>query len=177
MMWRHIRRDVTAPCIWPIARRPSARGSLFLLSPLVGEGGRGAKHRGRVRGSGPSIDRAPSSGAIADAKHRRSKNGGRRPPIATFSHRGEGKETQPIQFSNSRHSPPSLRAKRSNPSCGTESVDCFVASLLAMTTSRHTSAISRRYAPELCLIHPPSLPEGAGNAGCLAHPQPRVRMG
>jgi hypothetical protein len=33
---------------------------------------------------------------------------------------------------------PSLRAKRSNLSCGEESVDCFVATLLAMTThERH----------------------------------------
>src|SRR5450631_2102128 len=34
----------------------------FFPSPLVGEGGRDAKHRGRVRGYGLSMDRNPSSG-------------------------------------------------------------------------------------------------------------------
>src|SRR5260370_10316343 len=54
----------------------------------------------------------------------------------------------------------------------TVTMDCFVATLLAMTLKRE-SAFSRRDAPELCMIHPPS--EGVGNAGCPMHPQPRVR--
>src|SRR5258707_7974230 len=37
----------------------------------------------------------------------------------------------------------------------------------------HTSAISRREAPELCMKLRPI--EGAGNAGRSLHPQPRVR--
>ncbi len=37
---------------------------------------------------------------------------------------------------------------------------------------KHTFAFPRRVAPELCLNVPPK--EGAGNAGCPMHPQPRV---
>jgi hypothetical protein len=55
-----------------------------------------------------------------------------------------------------------------------ERMDCFVASLLAMTANGHSSAISRRNAPELYTNLPPK--EGVGNAGCPVHPQPRVRM-
>jgi hypothetical protein len=67
---------------------------------------------------------------------------------------------------------PSLRATRSNPSCSKVSVDCFVAAL-AMTKT-HTAAFPRHTAPESCQQRPPQKPEGVGNAGCQAHPQPRV---
>jgi hypothetical protein len=40
---------------------------------------------------------------------------------------------------------------------------------------RHTSAISRRDAPELCMMVSPELSEGAGNAGRLMRPQPRMQ--
>jgi hypothetical protein len=39
-------------------------------------------------------------------------------------------------------------------------------------TAKHTFAFPRRVAPELLLD--PSPKEGAGNAGCPLHPQPRV---
>jgi len=54
-----------------------------------------------------------------------------------------------------------------------ERMDCFVASLLAMTT-RCASAISRRDAPEVCASFP-LITEGVGNAGCPLHPQPRAQ--
>src|ERR1700682_1157727 len=41
--------------------------------------------------------------------------------------------------------------------------------------SKYDSAISRREAPEFLSEHRPSRTEGAGNAGCPMHPQPRVR--
>ena len=41
--------------------------------------------------------------------------------------------------------------------------------------SKYDSAISRRDAPELCVNCSPRKNEGAGNAGCPMHPQPRVR--
>ncbi len=51
-------------------------------------------------------------------------------------------------------------------------MDCFVASLLAMT-ARYDSAFPQREAPELCIVLPPK--KGAGNAGCPMHPQPRAQ--
>jgi hypothetical protein len=39
---------------------------------------------------------------------------------------------------------------------------------------RHTFAISRRIWPELCYQLPALSSEGAGNAGRLVRPQPRV---
>ena len=53
-------------------------------------------------------------------------------------------------------------------------MDCFVASLLAMTTM-HDSASPRRNPPEFCYQLPPLPSEGAGNAGRLVRPLPRVR--
>src|SRR5882724_8421508 len=52
-------------------------------------------------------------------------------------------------------------------------MDCFVASLLAMT-SKHTFATSQREAPEALMNLPPK--EGVGNAGCPLHPRPRVHL-
>src|SRR5258706_6775507 len=53
-----------------------------------------------------------------------------------------------------------------------ERVDCFVALLLAMT-STYDSAFPRRDSPELCMIQfRPT--KGVGNAGRPVHPQPRV---
>ena len=76
-----------------------------------------------------------------------------------------------------RKGTPSLRAQRSNPFSREERMDCFAA--LAMT-ARYSSAFSRRDAPELCMIFRPNqrawaTQEGAGNAGCPLHPQPRVQ--
>src|SRR5947207_1988055 len=39
----------------------------------------------------------------------------------------------------------------------------------------YDSAFPRRDAPEFCKIIRPKKTEGAGNAGCPMHPQPRVR--
>jgi len=55
-------------------------------------------------------------------------------------------------------------------------MDCFVASLLAMTSNVDISPHSRganrvRAMPKHC----PSITAGAGNAGCPMHPQPRAR--
>jgi hypothetical protein len=49
---------------------------------------------------------------------------------------------------------------------------------LAMTLRhrKHTSAFSRRDAPEACRKFPPLEGEGVGNAGCPVHPQPRARI-
>src|SRR6266478_4312912 len=52
-------------------------------------------------------------------------------------------------------------------------MDCFVASLLAMT-SKHTFTTSPRNAPEPLMNLPPK--EGVGNAGCPLHPRPRVHL-
>jgi hypothetical protein len=52
-------------------------------------------------------------------------------------------------------------------------MDCFAS--LAMTM-KHTSAFSRRDTPELCQNFDPHKSEGAGKAGCLAHPQPPVQQ-
>jgi hypothetical protein len=43
-------------------------------------------------------------------------------------------------------------------------MDCFVASLLAMTVERHDSAFSRHGLSESCSIHYPLITEGAGSA-------------
>ena len=40
---------------------------------------------------------------------------------------------------------------------------------------RYNSAFSRRHAPELSMNLRPNKTEGAGKAGCLVHPQPRVQ--
>jgi hypothetical protein len=48
-------------------------------------------------------------------------------------------------------------------------LDCFVATLLAMT-ARYVSAFPRRDAPELCVKPAPRKTEGVGNAGCPPHP-------
>src|SRR5260370_24426497 len=54
-----------------------------------------------------------------------------------------------------------------------ERMDCFVASLLAMTTN--IGPRSRRgFAREFYLNLPPLISEGAGNAGRSMHPQSRV---
>jgi hypothetical protein len=66
-------------------------------------------------------------------------------------------------------------AKQSSFAETKQKLDCFVASLLAMT-ERCKFAFSRREAPELCMNLSPKKTEGVGNAGCATHPQPRVRM-
>jgi hypothetical protein len=84
----------------------------------------------------------------------------------------------PIQLSNSQHARNfeiviASGAKQSI--AGTKvTMDCFVASLLAMT-SRHESALSRRDAPELWVNHARLTSEGTGNAGRPPRPQPRVQ--
>jgi hypothetical protein len=64
-------------------------------------------------------------------------------------------------------------AKQSIGQCK-ERMDCFVVSLLAMTT-RYDSAFPRRDSPELCENFGPLQTEGAGNAGRLVRPLSRVR--
>jgi hypothetical protein len=71
---------------------------------------------------------------------------------------------------------PSLRAqaKQSIVEAAKRKPDCFVASLLAMT-SRYDFAISPPVSREVCQEFSPSeRSEGVGNAGCPMHPQPRV---
>jgi hypothetical protein len=53
-------------------------------------------------------------------------------------------------------------------------MDCFVASLLAMT-SRYDFTFPRRDAPELCRNDAPLENRGRGECGCPMHPQPRVQ--
>ena len=53
-------------------------------------------------------------------------------------------------------------------------VDCF-GRFAPRNDGKHSSAFSRRDAPELCTNHAPRINEGVGNAGCPPHPQPRVR--
>jgi hypothetical protein len=56
-----------------------------------------------------------------------------------------------------------------------ERMDCFVATLLAMTAIPDTHLRSRgAKRPRRCLALPPS--EGVGNAGCPWHPRPRVHL-
>src|SRR5580700_4508979 len=45
-----------------------------------------------------------------------------------------------------------------------------------MTTRERDAAFSRRETPELCKKFCPPITEGAGKAGCLAHPQPPVQQ-
>src|SRR5713226_1813760 len=72
---------------------------------------------------------------------------------------------------------PSLRAKRSNPSCHEERMDCFVASLLAMTALQFQTRIHDLAARCARGLHLSSAPkEGVGNAGCPLHPRPRVHF-
>ena len=60
-------------------------------------------------------------------------------------------------------------------------MDCFVASLLAMTTE-YNSAFSRRHSPEFCKFIGPQKSrgrtrpsrEGAGKTGCALHPRSHV---
>src|SRR5215468_8762531 len=63
----------------------------FLPSPLVGEGGRDAEASRTGEGS-VSADRDPSSVVTAQSRCKASaflfKNGGQRPPMDTFSHKG-----------------------------------------------------------------------------------------
>jgi hypothetical protein len=75
-----------------------------------------------------------------------------------------------IRISNS---PTSLRAKRSNPAfvASGRKLDCFVASLLAMTRY-YESAIPRRDSARVVKESFASKTEGAGNAGRWARPQP-----
>jgi hypothetical protein len=90
---------------------------------------------------------------------------------------------QRIRISNSQNnSKPSLRAKRSNPSRGKGSMDCVVASLLAMTvTQSRCDPIQMRvripatHCARAAENSSPSKSEGAGNAGCALHPRSRVQ--
>src|SRR6202035_283079 len=69
------------------------------------------------------------------------------------------------------HSPqPSLRAERSNPERQAR-LDCFVASLLAMTM-RYNFAFSRHLCARVLQKTSAQKNEGVGNAGCPPHPQP-----
>jgi hypothetical protein len=49
-----------------------------------------------------------------------------------------------------------------------ERMDCFAVLAMTLRHWKHTSAFSRRDAPELC--QEPSAQEGVGNAGCPVHP-------
>src|SRR6202008_1553914 len=62
--------------------------------PSEAQAGEGFSPHGKIWDE----DSDPSSGAIADAKHRRSKNGGRRPPMPPSPARGEGKDARIPQF-------------------------------------------------------------------------------
>jgi hypothetical protein len=85
----------------------------------------------------------------------------------------------------------SLRAKRSNPESFRRGIlDCFVASLLAMTAYEAASPSSSAhfnpqthlrilaaYLPELCLISPPSKPRGCREGRVLtSHPRSAARI-
>jgi hypothetical protein len=45
-----------------------------------------------------------------------------------------------------------------------------------LTAGKHETAFPRQDLPELLLLRRPLDSEGAGNAGCLSHPQPCVQM-
>jgi hypothetical protein len=68
-------------------------------------------------------------------------------------------------------------AKQSIVKAAGKRVDCFAAALLAMTATPNTTSRSRgAMGPSLAKTVSPLLTiEGAGNAGCPMHPQPRVR--
>src|ERR1700730_7483170 len=55
-------------------------------------------------------------------------------------------------------------------------MDCFVARAPRNDVERHGFAFSRRVAPEVLQIVPPSKrTEGAGKTGCALHPRSRVQ--
>src|SRR6266700_406408 len=74
---------------------------------------------------------------------------------------------------------PSLRANgsaRSATIARKRKLDCFVASALRNDVdSRHDFILAGDARPELCQKLSPFETEGAGNAGCPMHPQPRAR--
>jgi len=78
-----------------------------------------------------------------------------------------------LRANGSRERAPDDRLREAIHELQRERMDCFVASLLAMT-SRYRLAFPRPDTPELCKNHSPKT-EGAGKAGCPLHPQPRVR--
>src|SRR5438132_10079494 len=57
-----------------------------------------------------------------------------------------------------------------------ERMDCFVASLLAMTSNSNTTPHSRGARRPSFARQCPSIIEGAGNAGCPLHPQPLFEL-
>src|SRR5271165_2071241 len=80
----------------------------------------------------------------------------RPPPSLALPRKGEGTAT--VIASEAKQS---ISARKK--------LDCFVASLLAMTSIPDTASHSRGViAPESCINHPPH--EGVGNAGCSLHP-------
>jgi hypothetical protein len=84
------------------------------------------------------------------------------------------KQPRPSLRNQRRECVPDDKAPREQSIKPQRKMDCFVASLLAMTASPHTASRSRRNAPKLCIYSSPKM-EGAGNAGCPLHPQPPVR--
>src|SRR6266436_9379951 len=86
-------------------------------------------------------------------------------PIRLFAFR--------VQVTDSIFQERHCERKRSNPCCREVRVDCFVALLLAMTARLHILAARR--ARDFARTFAALRTEGAGNAGCPMHPQPRTQ--
>ena len=147
------------PAIFPATARAHGRRGGLSLRWRAADGGGGARDVGQceavaarraVRGIGADGDPRtlqgvrPVAAAYLDRDRRaqsRSGAGAGRPRLRAGARRGVSSGTGGAAADRSRVSKedsvavssPSLRAKRSNPSGGKASVDCFVATLLAMT--------------------------------------------
>ena len=120
-----------------------------------------------VRGPGPSIGRNPSPGSHLSMR-------------SDLSHKGRGNARSRVRrFDFQTAKTPNVIASEAKQSMARQNrrVDCFVASLLAMTT-RYESTIPRRDAPESCMSLSPNRGRGecrvpnapaASRAKCKKH--------
>jgi hypothetical protein len=94
-------------------------------------------------------------------------------PIVKEPRRSQHRHCEPTGRANAR---PMTGSAKQSISPSKERMDCFVASLLA-TTSDTIPRSRREFHARLGLLVPPSLQEGAGNAGCALHPRSRAQIG
>src|SRR6202011_2844600 len=81
-----------------------------------------------------------------------------------------------LRANGSRECAPDDRLREAIQATEKSEMDCFVASLLAMTANaKHAFAFPRHVLPGVCQKFPPLQSEGAGKTGCALHPRSRVQ--